>query len=185
MYLKKKNRLDIIHIFDEDIVNSLIWKYQLNRVLPLIDMEEFYDLDFSNLQNYSYHTTDYSAHVKLPKTVDDFLIFHGYKKQEDYEKIKSNYGNGVLNIQDFIISYENNILFFKKNNFLNNKKIANKVDFNLYDEKFNLIFSLQNQEIYNYWTFYISDIFLKNSKINIRIVESESNRLIYKNTLQL
>jgi hypothetical protein len=48
-----------------------------------------------------------------------------------------------------------------------------------------LIFSLQNQEIYNYWTFYISDIFLKNSKINIRIVESESNRLIYKNTLQL
>lgn len=185
MYLKKKNRLDIIHIFDEDIVNSLIWKYQLNRVLPLIDMEEFYDLDFSNLQNYSYHTTDYSPHVNLPKTVDDFLIFHGYKKQDDYEKIKNNYGNSVLNIQDLIISYENNTLFFKKNNFLNNKKIANKVDFNLYDEKFNLIFSLQNQEIYNYWTFYISDIFLKNSKINIRIVESESNRLIYKNTLQL
>jgi hypothetical protein len=183
--LERTNKLDIIHLHDEDIANSLIWKYQFDRVLPLIDMEEFYDLNFSNLQNYSYHTTDHSPHVKLPKTVDDFLIFHGYKKQEDYDKIKNNYGDSVLNIQDFIITYENNTLFFKKNNFLRNKKIENKVDFNLYDEKFNLIFSLRNQEIYNYWTFYVSDIFLNNLKVNVIVTETDTSRTIYQNTVQL
>lgn len=183
--LYNEDKLSVLFLHDEDIANALIYKYQKQNSLPLLDMEEFYDLNFSNLENYSYHMTHYSHYVKLPKTVDDFLIFHGYKEQDDYEKIKNNYGNSVLDTQDFIIIYENNTLFFRKNNFLNNKKIKNTVNFDLYDENLNLIFSLQNQEIYNYWTFYISNIFVRHSKLNIKVTETDTNRTIYQNTIQL
>lgn len=183
--LKTKNNLDILFIFDEDIANALVYKYQKQNSLPLIDMEEYHDLNFENLNKYSYHISNISNHVVLPKSVNDFLIFHGYKKQEDYNKIRENYGSKVLSITDFILEYKDNTLLFKKNNFLNEKQIKSIVNFNVYDENDNIIFSLKDQEIYNYIVFYISHFQINHNTVKVSIEEVETKKIIYNNVIEV
>lgn len=183
--LYNEDKLSVLFLHDEDIVNALIYKYQKQNSLPLLDMEEHYDLNFENLNNYSYHKSYISAYVNLPKSTNDFLIFHGYKKQEDYNKIRENYGSTVLSITDFIIEYKNNTLLFIKNNFLNNKHIKNIVNFNVINEDDDIIFSLKGQEIYNYMVFYISDCYINNKVIKVSIEEDETKRIIYNNTIKI
>ena len=183
--LSNEDKLSVLFLHDEDIANALIYKYQKQNSLPLLDMEEYYDLNFENLNNYSYHKSYISAYVNLPKSTNDFLIFHGYKKQEDYNKIRENYGSTVLSITDFIIEYKNNTLLFIRNNFLNNKHIENKVNFNVLNEDDNIIFSLKGQEIYNYMVFYISDFYIKHKVIKVSIEEDETKRIIYNNTINI
>lgn len=185
IYEKYKNTKPNIFAFhDEDSANILLNKYNFKKSLPLIDIEESDSIDMEKFYNYSYHMTQISQNLILPKTINEIYVFHGFKDVEFYKEIENNYGKTVLTIQDFIINYENKTITFTKNNFLNDKIIENDVCFNLYDTKKNLIFSLKNQKIYNYWVFFISEIDL-NGKIIIEIKETSNKRIIYKNLLKL
>jgi len=180
----KYTKPNIFAFHDEDSANILLNKYNFKKSLPLVDIEESNNIDMEKFYNYSYHMTQISQHVTLPKTTNDVYLFHGFKDDEFYKQIQSNYGDTVLEIQDFIINYENKTITFTKNNSLTNKKIDNNVSFNLYDIQRNLIFSLKNQKIYNYMVFFISEIHL-NGEIIIEIEETLSKRIIYKNLLKL
>ena len=175
----------IFRLHDEDSANILLSKYNFTKSLPLIDMEESDTLDIDKFNNYSYNMTSISKHVILPSNKNKLHVFHGFKDPEFYKKIEKKYGNSVLKIQDIIFKYENNTLFFIKNNFLIDKEIDQEVNFNLYDLTGKLLFSLNNQLIFNYWTFYISNISLNLSEYFVEISESNTQRIIYKNLLKI
>lgn len=179
----KGTKPGVFRLHDEDSANILLSKYDYQNSLPLIDMEESDILDMNKFENYSYNRSNISQHVNLPQTLNDIYVFHGFKDPKFYEKICENYGKSVLDIQDIVIKYENNTIFFTKNNFLNEKSIGDVVDFNLYDENMNLLFSLKNQEIRKYWTFFISNIDINNQITNIEIIDN-TNRIVYKNLIK-
>lgn len=182
IYDKYKNtEPGIFRLHDEDSANILLSKYDYQNSLPLIDMEESSNLDMDKFMNYSYHRSNISQYVKLPENLNEIYVFHGFKNPEFYKEIEKNYGKTVLDIEDIVIKYENNIISFTKNNFLNDKQIKNDVSFNLYDEDKNLLFNLKNQRIRDFWVFFISQIDLNNKKVIIEIEETETKRIIYKN----
>lgn len=182
IYDKYKNTTPgIFRLHDEDSANIVLSKYDYQNSLPLIDMEESSKLDMDKFMNYSYHRSNISQHVKLPKNLNEIYVFHGFKNPEFYKEIEKNYGKTVLDIEDIVIKYENNTISFTKNNFLNDKQIKNDVSFNLYDENKTLLFSLTNQRILDFWVFFISHIDLSNKKIILEIEETDTKRIIYKN----
>jgi len=174
----------ILAIFDEDTANALLVKYELKKALPLIDIEESYNLDMDKIYNYSYNMTGTSQWVELPKNINDFLFFHGFKQPIDYLQIQNQYGKCSLENEEIVISYKENTILFEKNSFLNHKNFNSKVDFVIYDLNQNELFRLNNQEIYNYWMFYISDIVLF-GKYNIKILESNSKKCIFNDIIDI
>lgn len=186
LYNKYKNTKNGIFLFhDEDSANALLTKYQFTDALPLIDMEESYNLNMEKIYNYSYNMTSISPYVKLPKNTNDFLFFHGFKHKEDYIKIEKDYGVSVLSCDDMSIEYKNNTILFYRNSFLTHKKIEDKVDFLIYDSDNLIVSSLCDQELLNYSLFYISDIFLSQGEYSVEIVKSQSKKRVYKNILKV
>lgn len=175
----------ILAIYDEDTANALLAKYQFMNSLPLVDLEESYNLDMNKIYNYSYNMTSYSPSVELPKTINDLLFFHGFKHPEDYMKIQENYGRCVLENEELVLSYKDNTILFEKNSFLTNKKIEPIVDFVVFDLNQNEILKLTNQEIFNYWTFYISNILLPQGKYIVKIFETNSKRNIFNDVIEI
>jgi hypothetical protein len=176
----------ILSLHDEDTCNFLLTKHDLKNSLPLLDIEESYNLDVEKIRNYSYNMTNISEFVKLPKSVNEVLFFHGFKSTFALDEINNEYGNSVLTHEDIIIDYNNDTVFFIKNTFLTDKLSINLVDFNLKTLDNNLIFSLENQLIRNYWTFYISNIYLDPSKTyKLEILNKENGHIIYKNNFKI
>ena len=175
----------ILAIFDEDTANALIAKYQFKKSLPLIDIEESHDLSIEKVHNYSYNMTGTSPWVELPKSINDFLVFHGFKQTKDYDNIQQNYGNRVLDCEEFVISHSNNTLLFEKNSFMATKKIDSIVDFVIEDLNGKEIYRLGNQNFYDYWYFYLSDIFLKPEKYSIKMFETKSGKCIFNDILNV
>jgi hypothetical protein len=181
----KNTRPGIFRLHDEDSANILLSKYDFKKSLPLVDMEESSHLNFDKIKNYSYNISAISEHVKLPKNENEIYLFHGFKDETFYKKIENDYGNTVLDCEDIVIEYKENTIFFKKNNFLTDKKIPNKVNFTVKNNDGNIIYRLNNQEIFNYWVFYVSDIVLSNGIYDVEIRGTDNNRIIYKNLISL
>jgi len=181
----KNTKPGIFRLHDEDSANILLSKYDFKKSLPLIDMEESPFLDIQKIQNYSYNISLISEHVKLPKNENEIYIFHGFKDFEFYKKIRENYGKTVLCEDDFLVNFKNNTLFFQRNSFLTGKKIEDTVNFVVRNNKKKEILNLQNQKIFNYWTFYISNINLSIGPYQVSIEESNTKRIIYQNILQV
>jgi hypothetical protein len=177
----------ILSIFDEDVANALLTKYQLQKSLPLIDIENSYDIDISRFtdKNHPFNHTDISSYVILPKTKNDTLFFHGFKSDSEYDNIKKNYGNSVLECEEMCVTYKDNTIFFEKNSFLTSKIINENVDFIVRDLNGNIVEKLENQELFNYWVFYISNVFLDKKYYIIEIIKSSSKQKIYGNILFL
>jgi hypothetical protein len=148
-------------------------------------MEESPFLDMQKIKNYSYNISLISEHVKLPKNENEIYIFHGFKDFEFYKKIRENYGKTVLCEDDFLVNFKNNTLFFQRNSFLTGKKIEDTVNFVVRNSEKKEILNLQNQKIFNYWTFFISDINLHHGKYYIDIIEKNKNRIILKTILEI
>ena len=129
--------------------------------------------------------TGTSPWVELPKSINDFLVFHGFKQTRDYDDIQQNYGNSVLDCEEFVISYSNNILLFEKNSFMTTKKIDPIVDFVIEDLNKKEIYRLGNQNFYNYWYFYLSDIFLEPGKYSIKMFETKSGKCIFNDIFEV
>jgi hypothetical protein len=129
--------------------------------------------------------TNTSSFVELPKNINDFLVFHGFKETSDYEIIQENYGNSTLDCEEFVISYSNNTIIFEKNSFMTTKKIDKVVDFVIIDLNDCEVYRLSNQNFYNYWSFYLSDIFLESKKYRIKIFETNTNKCIFSDVLEV
>ena len=180
----KNSAPGIFRLHDEDSANILLSKYNFKKSLPLVDMEESSVIDMKKFENYSYHLSNISGQVRLPKNNNDVFVFHGFKDPYFYKNIERDYGNTILDMEDFIISYRDNSMIFTKNNFLTGKEIKNLVTFKVYDEKNKLLCQLSNQMLFNYWVFFIGNVDLKNKKLKIEIEEVDGGRIIYKNIKQ-
>lgn len=184
-HIHNNSRPGIFTFQDEDSANALIVKYQLKNVLPLLDIEESYDLEMEKIYNYSYNMTGTSPFVELPKNINDFLFFHGFKKTEDYEKIKKEYGASTLECEEMIVTYSNNTILFEKNSFMTTKKIEQVVDFVIFELDGTELFRLGGQYFYNYWYFYLSDITLVPKKYLIKIYETNTQKCVFNDILEV
>lgn len=182
----KESREGIFLFQDEDSANALLAKYQFRNSLPLIDMEESYNLNMEKIYNYSYNMTGTSPWAELPKNINDFLFFHGFKSPSDYEKIQEEYGSSTLENEEMILNYSSGTISFEKNSFLTTKRnIDSLVDFVVYLPGGEEILRLSSQEFHKYWMFYISSIILSSGKYTVKIFESISSRCIYNDVIEI
>jgi hypothetical protein len=186
IYQKYKGTKPGILLFhDEDTANAVLAKYNLTKGLPLLDIEEVTDIDMGIFENYSYSMTDISQSVVLPKNHNEVLFFHGIKSQEHYDNIRKNYNASVIDCEEFVITYSNQTLVFEKNSFMTTKKVGEVVDFVIGDLDGNEIFRLGNQSFYNYWYFYVTNLFLEPNKYSIKIYETNTNKCIFNDILEV
>jgi len=186
LYSEYKNtRPGIFRLHDEDSANILLSKYNLTNSLPLIDMEECSYIDMEKIRNYSYNISLISENVILPKNENDIYCFHGFKDVEFYQKIDFDYGNTVLDCEDFIVTYDKNCFRFEKNSHIKNKKFQTEVDFLIREINTNEKYWITNQSIFNYWFFFYNNIYLNNGIYQVSIIESETKRIIFNDILEI
>lgn len=186
MYGKYKDtEPGILSLHDEDSANVILSKYDLQKCLHLCDIEETNDIEMSKFTdlNHPFHFTGLSSFLKLPKNQNDIVVFHGLKDEKRFKGIQKVYGNKVLDCEEIQIKYENNTILFEKNSFLDTKSIEEPVDFIIKNKSGDVVSFLPNQNLLNYWIFYISDIFLDDEYYHIEIVKSYSKQKIYNNIL--
>lgn len=185
--LREREIPGLFAIFDEDNANALLTKFNFQKCLPLVDIEDSYDVDmekFTNL-NHPFHSTGISPNVKLPQNHNDVLFFHNFKIPEQYIQIRNVYGNRVIDQEEIVISYKDNTLFFEKNSFLTTKKFSDEINFVITNLKTNQSTYLHNQKIFNYWLFYISNLSLERGLYKTEIYESGTNRKIFNNIIEI
>ena len=183
----KDTEVGIFTLHDEDSANVILSKYKLHNSIHLCDIEETADIEmekFTDL-NHPFHMTGISEFVKLPKHQNDITVFHGLKTKDRFEDIQKFYGNTVLDCEEILVTYSNNTILFEKNSFLSSKKIDENVDFVISDLNGNIIEKLENQELMNYWFFYLSNIFLDQKTYIIEIIKTNSKIKIYNNLLKI
>jgi len=187
LYHRFKNSDDpaVLTLHDEDTANAVLTKYQLYKCLPLIDIEETFDLSMDVLYKYSYSLTPISEHVSLPKNLNEILFFHGFKSEEDFENINKHYGKKTLSHDDIDIYYRDETLFIERNNYMIDKKFEQKVDLIIYKENYTEIFNFCCQDIFNNNLFFISQFYLPPSTYLLEIVETNSRKVIYHNHFQI
>jgi hypothetical protein len=184
MYETYKNtEIGIFKLHDEDSANVLLSKYNLHDCLPLCDVEGSDDIEIDQITdlNQSFHMTNLSPNLKLPQDENDIAIFHGMKDIESFQNIPKNYGTKVLDCDEILVSYNNNTLYFTRNSFLTDKTINENVDFIVKDLNGNIITRLNNQDLFPYVLFYISDIILPEGLYIIEIIKTNSKIKIYNN----
>ena len=175
----------ILELHDEDSANAILTKHQLIKKLPLVDIEENYSIDDNFFEKYSYHMSSISPNVVLPENKNEVYVFHGFKSGDDYDKIRDNYCKSVLKEDDILIEYLNNTLCFKKNNFLWDKNIESIVNFVVKDNNDIEIFTLGEQNIFNYSLFYISDFFLESGIYKLEVIENIRKNIIYQTYFEI
>jgi hypothetical protein len=104
---------------------------------------------------------------------------------EFYQKIDFDYGNTVLDCEDFIVTYDKNCFRFEKNSHIKNKKFQTKVDFLIREINTNEKYWITNQSIFNYWFFFYNNIYLNNRIYQVSIIESETKRIIFNDILEI
>jgi len=183
----KDSEPGIFAFHDEDSANLILSKYKLFDCLHLCDIEECDDIDMGKFldTNHPFHMTGLSPLLKLPKHQNDVVFFHGLKDVSRFQSIEKIYGNTVLDCEELLVTYSNNTIFFEKNSFLTSKKIDENVDFIISDLDGSIIEKLENQELMNYWVFYISNVFLPKKSYIIEIVKTHSKTKIYNNLLEI
>jgi hypothetical protein len=188
MYEQYKNtKPGIFTLHDEDSANVILSKYSLNKSLHLCDIEESSNLNMSKFtdMDHPFHMTGLSEFLVLPKHQNDIFCFHGLKHEWQYKNIQNDYGNSVIDCEEILVYYQNETIFFEKNSFLSNKKINDNVDFIVKTIDGQIIETLLNQNLFQYWVFYISNISLPKGSFIIEVVESVSKNKIYNNLLKI
>jgi len=188
MYENHKNsEIGIFQLHDEDSANVILSKYQLFDCIHLCDIEQSDDIDINTITDLSnpFHMTQISQNVKLPQNENDIAVFHGMKNVESFQRIQNKYGNRVLDCEEISIFYQDETIFFEKNSFLTSKKINENVDFVIKNIDGKIVEVLSNQELFNYFIFYISNISLTDKKYIIEIVGTNSGIKLYNNLFEI
>jgi hypothetical protein len=136
--------------------------------------------------NYRYGAHPVSDNVVLPQHENDVLVFHGFKNPEFENRLKENYFKTVLSQDDFIVSFDEktNRFWWTKNSFLTDKNIKPLVRFEIIKND-KVLYALDNQEIFKYWGFFIGDCKVSSGIYDVKIVETETGRIIYKNSISI
>jgi len=181
IYIVYKNKKEgILALHDEDTANAILNKFNLRKSLPLVDTEDLNYLDFEHISNYNF-----SPHLPKPKTKNHILFFHGVKSQERFDAIKNDFGNSVLDCEEFYITYENGKIAFEKNSFLTTKKNSEIVSFKIFDERDNLIFNLSDRNIINYFYFFVDNLYLPKGMYKIQITEDKDDYCIFRDVIEI
>jgi len=175
----------VFGLYDEDSANVILSKYQLYDCIHLCDVEGSSHIDITKITdlNHPFNQTGISEHVILPKTTNDIAVFHGMKDSEKFMEIEKNYGNMVLDCEEMLVYYKDNTIFFVKNSFLTTKKIDENVDFIVKNIHGDVVIQLGNQELWRFFTFFVSDIHLNDGLYHVEIVKTNSRTKIYNNLL--
>ena len=181
----KDSRPGIFTLHDEDSANVILSKYGLTKSLHLCDIEESSNINMSKFtdMNHPFHISALSEHLILPSHQNDVFCFHGLKHDWEYKNIQDDYGNSVIDCEEILVYYRNNSIFFEKNSFLTTKKINETVDFIVKNNTGEIVVELTNQKLFEYWIFFVSNIWLNNETYGIEILKSLSREKIYNNIL--
>jgi hypothetical protein len=188
VYEKYKNtEKGIFGLHDEDSANVILSKYQLHDCIHLCDMEDssYVDLNKITDMNNPFHMTQISSSVILPKNSNDIAVFHGMKNIGDFQEIEKNYGNSVIDCEEILVYYRDNTIFFEKNSFLTSKKINENVDFIIKKMSGDIVEVLSNQDLFQYFMFYLSNVHLTDETYIIEIVGTHSKIKFYNNLLNI
>ena len=134
--------------------------------------------------NYRYGAHPVSDNLVLPSHENDILTFHGFKNPEFEEQLKENYLKSVLSQDDFLVKFEDNTFWWTKNSFLTDKNIKSDVRFEVVKDN-KVLYILDNQDIFKFWRYFISECITTPGYYDMRIVEIETNRIIYRNTIKI
>jgi len=183
----KDSRPGIFTLHDEDSANVILSKYGLTKSLHLCDIEESSNINMSKFtdMNHPFHMTGLSDYLILPNHQNDVFCFHGLKHEQQYKDIQNDYGNSVIDCEEILVTYKDNTISFEKNSFLTTKKIEENVDFIIKTIDGRVVTILANQNLFQYWLFYISNIQLTDKSYIIEIVKTNSRVKIYNNLLQI
>lgn len=176
-------RPGIFALHDEDSANLLINRYDYLKCLPLVDIEEIPYIDMNIFHNYRYGSHPVSDNLVLPQHENDVLVFHGFKNPEFEVQLKDNYLKTVFSQDDFTVVFHYDGFYFYKNGFPQ-KNAHNQVDFEVLKDN-EILYKFENQDINEYWGFYIKTSLPSPGYYDMRIVEHESRRIIYKNTIKI
>lgn len=176
----KNTKQGILALHDEDTANAILNKYNLSKSLPLVDTEDLDNINFEHIRNYNF-----SPNLRKPETKNDILFFHGVKTKERFEAIKNDFGNSVIDSEEFYITYNEGRFNFEKNSFLTTKKIKEIVSFKIYNTNQDLIFDLSGRNIKHYFLFYVDSIFLPKGKYIIKITEDDDNYCIFRDIIEI
>ena len=180
----KNTRPGILALHDEDSANLLINRYNYKKCLPLVDIEEIPYVDMEIFHNYKYGAHPVSDELVLPQHENDLIAFHGFKNPEFGNQLKENYFKTVLSQDDFIIEYKNNTFWWTKNSFLEGKNLQPIVRFEILNNN-QVLYTLNNQDIFKYWGFFINSLSLNSGYYETRIIEESTNKIIYKNIIKV
>jgi hypothetical protein len=183
----KDSRPGIFTLHDEDSANVILSKHNLQKSLHLCDIEESSNINMQKFTdtNHPFHMTGLSEFLVLPKHQNDVVCFHGLKNKWQYENIQNDYCNSVIDCEEILVYYQNNSVFFEKNSFLSSKKINENVNFVIKNLKGEIIEMLTNQNLFQYWLFYISNVDLMDNFYIIEIIGTNSGIKIYNNLLKI
>ena len=183
----KDSRPGIFTLHDEDSANVILSKYDLTKSLHLCDIEESSNINMSKFtdMNHPFHMTGLSDYLILPSHQNDVFCFHGLKHDWQYQNIQNDYGNSVIDCEEILVHYNNNTISFEKNSFLTTKKIDENVDFIVKTIDGQIVMTLPNQNLFEYWLFYVSNIQLTDKSYIIEIVKTDSRVKIYNNLLEI
>jgi hypothetical protein len=134
--------------------------------------------------NYKYGAHPVSDELILPQHENDLIAFHGFKNPEFGNQLKENYFKTVLSQDDFIIEYKNNTFWWTKNSFLGDKNLQPIVRFEILSNN-QVLYTLNNQDIFKYWGFFINNLSLNLGYYETRIIEESTNKIIYKNIIKV
>ena len=180
----KGTKPGIFALHDEDSANLVLNKYNLTKCLPLSDMEEGPTIDLKRFTNYKYSLSVNSENLVLPQHENDILVFHGFKTPQFENELKSNYLKTVFTQDEFITEYKNETFWWYRNSFLTDKNLQLIVRFEIIFNN-QVIFTFNQQSIFNYSAFKIFFPNLDKGFYNVRIVEEETNRIIHSNIVQI
>jgi hypothetical protein len=183
----KDSRPGIFTLHDEDSANIILSKYNLHKSLHLCDIEESSNINMSKFtdMDHPFHMTGLSDYLILPNHQNDVFCFHGLKYDWQYKNIQNDYGNSVIDCEEILVEYKENIILFEKNSFLTTKKIDENVDFIVKKTNGEVVESLPNQDLFRYFIFYISNVNLTDDQYIIEMVGTNSRKKYYNNLLQI
>lgn len=179
---KDSKRRAIFKFHDEDTFNVILSKYNFHGALPVVDIEEVFDLNLEVYNHYTYSDYPISERAVVPVNDRGVYVFHGYKNVELFQRVEDTYGSTVLDKTDLIVEYDGKDVALIKTSFFRDKRIRPNVNVALKDGNAELFKC--GWEIFNSQFFFIWGIHLNNhTTYLVELTEQETDRLIFRTEL--
>jgi hypothetical protein len=170
----------IFGLHDEDSANALIAKYWFTKSLPILDIDYQTNLNMESYLNWS----NFTSHIPRPTDSNQIIAFHQLKSREEFEEVIADYGNSVIEPEEFVCDYQENTVLFRKNSFLTTKNLSGEFDFVVYDETDQLVCS-HTSHIMEYWTFCVWNNDLTPGVYTFLIRETSTQKIVFRDLVKV